>query len=248
MVSHDFLWLPWEGGHAMLIYYNTVIMKQESCNICTDAFMIHYDSALSQTGGTTGLRTGSLSSSRVSSFLTLSCLTSRPPLLHSKPRGGPLFSFSLPFCKCSSSNFLCDLISSPFCDVLVSAIFASSLISFTFFLLPSLVRAKVPSDAGTSGWAFALCLWTRRYMSSSDFLRSPWAFSQSQSSTQFALGDSPLPLRKAQLLTCHCYAVCPNHCTIYSSTLTCPQSRVVRDVLCPWYSFASVHRWCLWGN
>ena len=47
----------------MLIYFNAIITKKGSCSIfCAGAFMSHHDSAASPESGTTGLRTGSLSS------------------------------------------------------------------------------------------------------------------------------------------------------------------------------------------
>ena len=73
------------------------------------------------------------------------------PLSYSRPRSFSHFSFSPPSFKCLTWNFLCDFISSPSYDVLVSDIFASSLESFTFFWRPSLVRAKFPREAWTSG-------------------------------------------------------------------------------------------------
>ena len=43
----------------MLIYYNDIIMKQESRSIfCAGAFMSHHDSALFQKAGTTVLEHG----------------------------------------------------------------------------------------------------------------------------------------------------------------------------------------------
>ena len=49
-----------------------------------------------------------------------------------------LHPFSPPSFQCLAQNFLCDLIPHPSCDALASTIFASSPLSFTFFLLSSL--------------------------------------------------------------------------------------------------------------
>ena len=102
-----------------------------------------------------------LQKSRSSSSLTTDCMASlRGGLspLHTRPHGQlpsipcrtvwhllPSLS-AHPYFKCSAWNFIMDLISSPSYDVLMSATLANSSISFTFFQLPSLVRARVPSD------------------------------------------------------------------------------------------------------
>ena len=67
--------------------------------------------------------------------------------LHSfSPHTPDLLSHGPPSCKCSAHNFLCDSLSGPsyechFCPVPVY---------FTFFCLPSLVKAKVPNNVRTS--------------------------------------------------------------------------------------------------
>ena len=110
---------------------------------------------------------------------------------------------SLPACPHSNAypNLLHDLISSPSYDASVSALFASSLQSFTFFWLPSLVRAKVCSDAWMSVVGIYPCLSCMCHI---------LAISQdpecSQSHKQFTRGSSPLPFRRSWLLTYHCYA------------------------------------------
>ena len=58
---------------------------------------------------------------------------------------------------------------------------------------------------GHPGWASTLCL----------CLKSLSIFTVC---TQFALGSSPLPSRKAWLLPCHCYAMYLKHSTIHSPT------------------------------
>ena len=106
----------------------------------------------------------------------------------------------------------------PSYGVLVSTIVASSLVFFTFFWLPYLVMAKVPSDAWTS--RAGIC--PVPLMQVLDKLPYPTpamlGVAFSQSNTQFTLSSSPLPFKKAELLTCHCYAMYLK-CHIFHSPL-----------------------------
>ena len=67
--------------------------------------------------------------------------------LHTRPRDSTPLSAHFRI-KGSGLNFLRDLISVPSYSVLVSTSFASPPISLTFFWLPVLVKARVPSDTG----------------------------------------------------------------------------------------------------
>ena len=125
-----------------------------------------------------------------------------------------------------AQNFLHDLISSPSYGVLVSAVFASSPVYFIFFWLPSLVRAKIPSNA----WVFRAGI-RPLPLSQAQYEHPPPPQCQkcSQSWTQFTLGGSLLPFRKAWLLTCHYYAMSLNTAP---STLPFHQSGIVGVTLC----------------
>ena len=85
------------------------------------------------------------------------------------------FSSSPPSFKCSAPKCLCDFISHPSYNVLASTIVAGFPGSFTFFPLPSLVRARVPSDQGHQGWAPASpgCV-TSHYKLLKSCTLSPW--------------------------------------------------------------------------
>ena len=136
---------------------------------------------------------------------------------------------SPPSFKCSAQNFPLDLISSPSYDESVSTIFASSPISFTFFWLPSLVRAKVPSDARTS--RVGICPLPLTQV----LYELPWLCQESLSvftvTTQFTLGGRPLLFRKTRLLSCHVMQCVLNAVSV-SSAPPSPQSRAVGDTLC----------------
>ena len=107
-----------------------------------------------------------------------------------------------PYFKCSAWNFLCDLISSPSYDVLVSAIFASSPASFGCHLYS---RQKFPAThPGFWGEHPPPASRTGAVRASPPKSWATEPFLQPR--TQFALGSSPLPFRKAWLLTCLCHA------------------------------------------
>ena len=110
--------------------------------------------------------------------------------LHTRPHGGPTSLSVCPHFKGLARNFVCALLSGPFYDVLVSIIFASSPVSFTFFQLPSLV-----SGAGTSGPGICpLPVVQALYKLPTHPSGVPQC--SHKSCTQFALGGSPLPFRK----------------------------------------------------
>ena len=124
--------------------------------------------------------------------------------------------FSLLSFKCSAQNFLCDFITGPCYCALECTIFASFAVSFTFFCLPSLIRAKVPSDTQISGvGVHPLPLAQAQYEHPPPcYVKSPWMFSA--------------------MYTIHSELAIVMQCLLssVSSTLFFPQSRIVGDTLC----------------
>ena len=114
------------------------------------------------------------------------------------------FSFSPFSFKSSAQHFLHDLISGPSYGVLMSAIFASPPVSFTFFWLPSIVRAAVPNNTWASG------VGTPPPISHTGAIipvLCPEFLSVLTVTTQFSLGCNPHPFWRARLFTCRCYTM-----------------------------------------